>query len=73
MLRDGGLLRLATDWEEYALQMRDVMSDAADFAPAFEGEWAPRFAGRTMTAFERKGLAKGRDIRDLAYERVPRR
>ncbi len=72
-LRPGGILRLATDWEEYALQMRDVMSDAADFAPAFEGEWAPRFAGRTMTAFERKGLAKGRDIRDLAYERVPRR
>ncbi len=75
-LRDGGVLRLATDWEDYALQMRDVLSDAdvfaADFTPDFEGEWAPRFAGRTMTAFERKGLAKGREIRDLAYRRRPR-
>lgn len=71
-LRDGGTLRLATDWEDYALQMRDVMADATDFRPAFEGEWAPRFPGRFMTAFERKGLAKGREIRDLSYRRVPR-
>jgi len=72
VLRDGGLLRLATDWEDYARQMRAVMSEADDFAPAFEGEWAERFDGRIMTAFERKGIAKGRDIRDLAYRRTPR-
>lgn len=71
-LRDGGVLRLATDWEEYALQMREVFADAAEFAPAFDGEWAPRFDGRVMTAFERKGLAKGREIRDLAYRRRER-
>lgn len=71
-LRDGGLLRLATDWEDYALQMRDVLADAAGFTPAFDGEWAPRFDGRVMTAFERKGIAKGRDIRDLVYRREPR-
>ena len=35
-------------------------------------EWAERFAGRTMTAFERKGIAKGREIRDLSYRRLPR-
>ena len=74
-LRDGGLLRLATDWEDYASQMRDVMTDAEDFAPAFDAApdgWAPRFDGRVMTAFERKGLAKGRDIRDLVYRRRDR-
>mgnify|MGYP000044072635 FL=1 len=71
-LRGGGMLRLATDWEDYALQMRDVMTDAAEFAPAFDGDWAPRFDGRTMTAFERKGIAKGREIRDLAYRRRDR-
>lgn len=68
-LREGGMLRLATDWEDYALQMRDVLAEAAGFTPAFEDAWAPRFAGRTMTAFERKGIAKGRAIRDLAYRR----
>lgn len=69
-LRIGGRLRLATDWEDYALQMREVMTAAAGFAPAFEGEWAQRFDGRIMTAFERKGLAKGRHIRDLVYIRA---
>jgi len=71
-LRDGGTLRLATDWEDYALQMRAVLAEAGEFAPEFEGEWAPRFDGRVMTAFERKGIAKGREIRDLAYRRRPR-
>ncbi|MFV0374398.1 tRNA (guanosine(46)-N7)-methyltransferase TrmB [Microbacterium sp.] len=72
-LRDGGRLRLATDWQDYAVQMREVLADAADFRAGFEGEWAPRYEGRVMTAFERKGLAKGREIRDLTYVRTPRR
>ncbi|WP_426325930.1 tRNA (guanosine(46)-N7)-methyltransferase TrmB [Microbacterium sp. E-13] len=71
-LKDGGMLRLATDWEDYALQMREVMAVAPDFEPAFEGEWAPRFDGRVLTAFERKGARVGRDIRDLSYRRRPR-
>jgi len=70
VLKRGGMLRLATDWEDYALQMVEVMDAAPGFRRAFEGEWAPRFPGRVMTAFERKGLAAGRDIRDLVYERV---
>jgi tRNA (guanine-N7-)-methyltransferase len=71
-LADGGMLRLATDWEDYALQMREVLDASAEFERAFEGEWAERFDGRVMTAFERKGITKGRDIRDLAYRRAPR-
>ncbi|GAA4484986.1 tRNA (guanosine(46)-N7)-methyltransferase TrmB [Microbacterium panaciterrae] len=71
-IRDGGLLRLATDWEDYALQMREVLDAEPEFERAFEGEWAERFDGRVMTAFERKGIAKGRDIRDLTYRRVAR-
>ncbi|MBD3943338.1 tRNA (guanosine(46)-N7)-methyltransferase TrmB [Microbacterium sp. NEAU-LLC] len=71
-LKDDGVLRLATDWEDYALQMREVMSAAPDFSATFEGEWAPRFDGRVLTAFERKGAAKGRDIRDLSYRRRAR-
>lgn len=66
-LRPGGLLRLATDWQEYADQMREVLDAAEGFERDFEGEWAPRFDGRVLTAFERKGVDKGRAIRDLAY------
>ena len=71
-LADGGLLRLATDWEDYALQMREVLDAEPLFERAFEGEWADRFDGRVMTAFERKGITKGREIRDLTYRRKPR-
>ena len=67
-LKPGGFLRLATDWEDYAEHMRDVMDAANGFARAFEGDWAPRFEGRVLTAFERKGTQKGRHIRDLAYQ-----
>lgn len=71
-LEDGGMLRLATDWEDYALQMRDVLDAEPAFERAFRGEWAPRFDGRVVTAFERKGAAAGRVIRDLAYRRRDR-
>lgn len=69
-LRPGGLLRLGTDWENYAEWMRDVLDEAPGFERAFEGEWAERFDGRVLTAFENKGIQKGRDIRDLTYRRV---
>ncbi|MFT4030747.1 MAG: tRNA (guanosine(46)-N7)-methyltransferase TrmB [Protaetiibacter sp.] len=71
-LRDGGMLRLATDWEDYALQMREVLDAEPELARAFEGEWAPRFDGRALTAFERKGAHAGRAIRELAYRRRAR-
>ncbi|MGM1017774.1 MAG: tRNA (guanosine(46)-N7)-methyltransferase TrmB [Actinomycetota bacterium] len=71
-LRDGGVLRLATDWEDYAVQMRQVLDADPHFQRAFEGDWAERFEGRVMTAFERKGISKGRAIRDLTYRRAER-
>ena len=69
-LRPGGVLRLATDWADYAEHMRSVCDEAPGFVRDFDGEWAPRFEGRVLTAFEQKGIDKGRDIRDLAYRRA---
>lgn len=71
-LSEDGVLRLATDWEDYALQMRDVLDVSPDFERAFDGSWGERFDGRVVTAFERKGARVGRDIRDLAYRLRPR-
>ena len=68
-LRPGGVLRLATDWEDYAVQMREVLDGAPGFERGFDGEWAERFAGRVLTAFEKKGQDRGRSIRDLSYVR----
>ena len=66
-LKPGGVVRLATDWQEYAEQMREVFDADAAFERDFAGDWAPRFDGRVLTAFEIKGTAVGRDIRDLSY------
>ena len=65
-LRPGGIWRLATDWVEYADQMRKVL----DAEPRLAGGPVERWADRPVTKFERKGLAVGRDITDLAYRRT---
>ena len=65
-LRPGGVWRLATDWADYADQMLRVL----DAEPGLEGGRVERWTERPVTKFERKGLAVGRDIVDLAYTRV---
>jgi tRNA (guanine-N7-)-methyltransferase len=65
-LRPGGIWRLATDWVEYADQMRKVL----DADPQLTGGPVERWSDRPVTKFERKGLAVGRDIADLAYRRT---
>lgn len=65
-LRPGGVWRLATDWADYADQMREVL----DAAPDLVGGRVPRWTERPVTRFERKGVAAGREIVDLCYRRV---
>lgn len=68
VIKPGGMWRLATDWQDYADQMHEVLSGAAGFE--YSGTWAPRFDGRPITRFEGKGIALGRDIRDLSARRL---
>ena len=65
-LRAGGLWRLATDWPDYARQMRAVL----DEEPGLTGGVVERWAERPLTRFERKGMAAGRPIVDLGYRAV---
>ena len=62
----GATWRLATDWADYAEQMVEVL----DAEPLLSGGVVPRWDERPVTKFERKGLAAGRTITDLAYVRV---
>jgi tRNA (guanine-N7-)-methyltransferase len=64
-LAPGGRWRLATDWAEYADQMRTVLGAH----PAFVAEAEER-GDRPVTRFERRGLAEHRTIADLVYRRV---
>jgi tRNA (guanine-N7-)-methyltransferase len=70
-LRPGGVLKLATDWEEYALQMLEVLSAAsarfANLSPT--GDWMPRPDERAPTRFEKRGARLGHGVWDLAFRR----
>ena len=70
-LAQGGTLRLATDWLNYAEQMRDVLGASGSLTNPYAGTpgFAPRFNGRAMTRFEEKGLTSGRPIYDLEVRR----
>ena len=68
----GGLLHLATDWADYAVQMRSVCAGEPllqNTSAAADG-WTPRPEWRPMTKFERRARAEGRAVRDLVLRRV---
>ena len=69
-LRAGGVLRLATDWEDYAHQMLEVLN-AEPLLRSLSQEQAfvTRPAFRPATRFERRGARLGHGVWDLAYER----
>jgi tRNA (guanine-N7-)-methyltransferase len=67
----GGVLHLATDWADYAVQMRAVCAAEpalVNTASTPDG-WTPRPAARPSTKFERRALTEGRDVRDLVFHR----
>jgi tRNA (guanine-N7-)-methyltransferase len=71
-LRPGGTLRVATDWQNYAEQMLDVLSRSSlleNDDPA--GGFCPRSATRPLTHFERRGARLGHSVWDLAFSRKP--
>jgi tRNA (guanine-N7-)-methyltransferase len=70
-IASGGVLRLATDWEEYALQMLEVLSRSPAFVNVSpSGDWMPA-PSRAPTRFEKRGARLGHGVWDLAFRRRP--
>ena len=67
-LAPDGYLHCATDWEEYALQMLDVLSSEALLSNTAES-FAPRPAWRPQTKFETRGLRLGHGVWDVLFRR----
>jgi len=71
LLRPGGTLHMATDWEDYAVQMLEVAGQSAAFRnSAGNGNYSPRPDYRPVTRFEQRGLKLGHGVRDLVFERI---
>ncbi|PID46744.1 MAG: tRNA (guanosine(46)-N7)-methyltransferase TrmB [Proteobacteria bacterium] len=70
-LQKGGVLHLATDWEDYAIQMLEVMTAAADYKnQSATGTYAERPDYRPLTKFENRGIKLGHEVWDLLFERI---
>ena len=68
-LTPDGVWRLATDWDDYAEAMREVLDAEPGLVNCHDG-WAPRYELRPVTKYERRGVDAGRTIHDLAYRRA---
>ena len=70
-LKPGGVIHLATDWENYAEHMMLVMSGAEGFRNTQgEGAFAPRPDYRPVTKFEKRGERLGHGVWDLLFEKT---
>lgn len=64
----GGYIHCATDWQEYAEHMLDVLQHEPLLVNTADG-FAPRPAYRTESNFERRGLKLGHGVWDLVFKR----
>lgn len=65
-LAPGGYLHCATDWEDYAVQMLEVLGAEEGLQNTADG-YAPQPAYRPLTKFENRGLKLGHGVWDLVF------
>ncbi len=68
-LAPGGYLHLATDWQDYADWMLEVLAQVPKLRNTAEG-FTPRPTYRPRTRFEQRALRLGHAVRDIVYRRV---
>jgi tRNA (guanine-N7-)-methyltransferase len=68
-LMPGGYLHCATDWQPYAEQMLEVLSQEPLLRNTADA-YAPKPDYRPLTKFENRGLKLGHGVWDLVFERV---
>ncbi len=67
----GGVLHLATDWEDYAEQMLAVLENVASLSNCSgPGRFSDPPGYRIPTRFELRGLREGNAVQDLLFERI---
>lgn len=70
-LATGAYLHVATDWEDYAVQILQVLSSEPLLMNTHSG-YAPRPRYRPLTKFEVRGLELGHGVWDLVFHRTVR-
>lgn len=68
-LKKGGYIHLATDWENYAEQMLEVLNQHPELQNTTQ-DYAPKPDYRPETKFEARGLRLGHGIWDLVFKKI---
>ena len=69
-LKPGGIFHLATDWENYAEHMLEVLNNCSEFKNlSTSNNYVPRPEQRPLTKFEQRGHRLGHGVWDLLYQR----
>ena len=68
-LKPGGYLHCATDWQNYAEQMLEVLG-AEPLLRNTASDYAPKPDYRPLTKFENRGIKLGHGVWDLVFQRV---
>ena len=68
-IKAGAYVHVATDWEDYAQQIMEVLSDNPLLVNTADG-YAPRPGHRPLTKFEARGLKLGHGVWDVVFRRV---
>ena len=70
-IKSGGYWHLATDWQEYAEQMMEVLSAEPTLTNtgSLPGGYAERPTYRPVTKFENRGLRLGHGVWDLVFKK----
>jgi tRNA (guanine-N7-)-methyltransferase len=72
-LRPGGFVHLATDWQHYAEQMLEILSQESklqNLHPGFAPTAINPLCARPATKFHARGERLGHEVWDLVFERV---
>ncbi|NVK24144.1 MAG: tRNA (guanosine(46)-N7)-methyltransferase TrmB [Gammaproteobacteria bacterium] len=70
-LKFGGIFHMATDWENYAEHMIEVMEATEGFENiATDGHFIERPDHRPLTKFEQRGHRLGHGVWDIMYKRI---
>ena len=67
-IKPGGYLHLATDWEDYAIQILDVLAAEPSLTNTADG-YAPRPDYRPLTKFEQRGIRLGHGVWDVIFQK----
>ena len=68
-LQPNGFIHMATDWENYAEQMLEVLSANENLVNTAEQDYIPRPDFRPLTKFEARGHRLGHSVWDLYFKK----